>query len=225
MSDELKPCPFCGGMTEIVEIDEGENAGGSCVCCTACLASNKVEFGFKENFISNWNRRVQTLAPDAVARLWHAARLGLDMARANDLTKTAETIMEAMNAVECTCNGSDEMCPCQNRRPAPDPEARLVEAARAENERLQTIIDNLHAVEEKHRETANAEFHRANRLQVENERLREALKGMDLEAQRETVEALLKPTLIHLVMKMSADARATLACMTGPAKGASDGGL
>ena len=147
------------------------------------------------------------------------------MARANDLTKTAETIMEAMNAVECTCNGSDEMCPCQNRRPAPDPEARLVEAARAENERLQTIIDNLHAVEQKHRETANAQFHRANRLQVENERLREALKGMDLEAQRETVEAMLKPTLIHLVMKMSDDARATLAIMTGAAKGASDGGL
>ena len=45
-------------------------------------------------------------------------------------------------------------------------------AARAEIERLQTIIDNLHAVEEKHRETANAEFHRANRLQAENERLR-----------------------------------------------------
>ena len=139
--------------------------------------------------------------------------------------RAAETIMEAMNAVECTCKGSDEMCPCQNRRPAPDPEARLVEAARAENERLQTIIDNLHAVEEKHRETANAEFHRANRLQVENERLREALKGMDLEAQRETVEAMLKPTLIHLVMKMSDDARATLAIMTGAAKGASDGGL
>ena len=95
----------------------------------------------------------------------------------------------------------------------------------AEIERLRTIIDNLHAVEEKHRETANAEFHRANRLQVENERLREALKGMDLEAQRETVEAMLKPTLIHLVMKMSDDARATLAIMTGAAKGASDGGL
>ena len=45
---------------------------------------------------------------------------------------------------------------------------------RAENERLQTIIGNLHAVEEKHRETANAQFHRANRLQAENERLRKA---------------------------------------------------
>ena len=44
-------------------------------------------------------------------------------------------------------------------------------AARAENERLQTIVDNLHAVGGKHRETANAEFHRANRLQVDNERL------------------------------------------------------
>ena len=43
---------------------------------------------------------------------------------------------------------------------------------RAENERLQTIIGNLHTVEGKHRETANAHFHRANRLQAENERLR-----------------------------------------------------
>ena len=50
----------------------------------------------------------------------------------------------------------------------------------AENERLQTIIGNLHAVEEKHRETANAQFHRANRLQVENERLREALTKINV---------------------------------------------
>lgn len=42
---------------------------------------------------------------------------------------------------------------------------------RDENERLLAIIDNLHAVEEKHRETANDQFHRANRLQAENERL------------------------------------------------------
>ena len=63
---------------------------------------------------------INTTASDAVARLWYAARLGLDMARANGLTKTAETIMEAMNAVECPCKGSDEMCPCQNRRHAPD---------------------------------------------------------------------------------------------------------
>ena len=47
-----------------------------------------------------------------------------------------------------------------------------LDAERADNERLQTIIGNLHTVEGKHRETANAHFHRANRLQAENERLR-----------------------------------------------------
>ena len=50
-----------------------------------------------------------------------------------------------------------------------------LDAAQAENARLQTIINNLHTVEQKHRETSNAQFHRANRLQVENERLRAAL--------------------------------------------------
>ena len=50
-----------------------------------------------------------------------------------------------------------------------------LDVAQAEIERLQTIIGNLHAVEEKHRETANTHFHRANRLQAENERLRAAL--------------------------------------------------
>lgn len=54
---ELKPCPFCGGDAERVDIAEGENAGGSCISCTACQASGNVEFGYKENFVSNWNRR------------------------------------------------------------------------------------------------------------------------------------------------------------------------
>lgn len=73
--DGILPCPFCGSPAEITEIDEGENAGGSCVCCTKCLASGNVEFGFKENFVSIWNRRVQAPAPapDAVARLVETA--------------------------------------------------------------------------------------------------------------------------------------------------------
>lgn len=61
---------------------------------------------------------------------------------------------------------------------APDMHATILalcdalDDAKAENERLQAIIDNLHAVEEKLRETANAQLHRANRLQVEKGRLR-----------------------------------------------------
>ena len=78
--ERILPCPFCGGPAGITEIDEGENAGGSCVCCTKCFASSNVEFGFKENFIPNWNRRVQTVSPDAVARLVEAARAEADKA-------------------------------------------------------------------------------------------------------------------------------------------------
>lgn len=69
----LEPCPFCGGQAERVDIDDGENAGGSCIQCTQCLASGNVEFGYKENFVSNWNRRKAAassrLAPGEIAKL------------------------------------------------------------------------------------------------------------------------------------------------------------
>lgn len=54
---EIKSCPFCGGEAEIIHLDDDDNAGGSCVCCTKCQASGNVEFGRKENFVENWNRR------------------------------------------------------------------------------------------------------------------------------------------------------------------------
>lgn len=57
VESSLKPCPFCGGDAEIVYISEGDNIGGACVSCTECMASSNVEFEFKENFVSNWNRR------------------------------------------------------------------------------------------------------------------------------------------------------------------------
>ena len=73
--NKLNPCPFCGGEAEIINIDEGENAGGSCVCCKRCLASSNVEFEFKENFVSNWNRRTPSLPASAegVEAILHAA--------------------------------------------------------------------------------------------------------------------------------------------------------
>lgn len=55
---KLLPCPFCGGDAAIMNIEGGENAGGSCVSCTKCLASSNVEFEFKENFVLNWNSRI-----------------------------------------------------------------------------------------------------------------------------------------------------------------------
>lgn len=62
-TDALLPCPFCGGDAEIIHIEDGENEGGSCVCCAVCQASGNVEFGRKENFVSNWNRRARSSAP------------------------------------------------------------------------------------------------------------------------------------------------------------------
>ncbi len=74
---ELLPCPFCGGSAERIDIDDGENAGGSCISCTRCQASSNLEFGYKENFVSNWNRRAgPAMTPDNLREevawlLWH----------------------------------------------------------------------------------------------------------------------------------------------------------
>jgi len=60
--DQMKPCPFCGGEAERIDIptdDEmDENAGGSCIQCNRCAASTALHFDRKENLISSWNDRV-----------------------------------------------------------------------------------------------------------------------------------------------------------------------
>jgi len=67
MGEKLKPCPFCGGEAERIDVeDEGENFGGSFISCKRCLASSNLEFGRKENFVGNWNRRV---SPDPSATM------------------------------------------------------------------------------------------------------------------------------------------------------------
>jgi len=65
---ELLPCPFCGGDAERIDFGpgSGDNEGGSCIACTRCQSSGPVEFGYKENFVSNWNRRLAALAPAGV---------------------------------------------------------------------------------------------------------------------------------------------------------------
>lgn len=62
MSEELKPCPFCGGKAErhTIEDEEPSNAGGDVICCSRCGASSHVEFGRKENLVSVWNTRADT---------------------------------------------------------------------------------------------------------------------------------------------------------------------
>lgn len=65
LGDGLLPCPFCGSPAERIDFGPGagDNEGGSCVACTRCQASGPVEFGYKENFISNWNRRALSAQP------------------------------------------------------------------------------------------------------------------------------------------------------------------
>lgn len=70
--EALKACPFCGGKAKRIDVEDGENAGGSCICCTVCNATGNLEFGFKENFVDNWNRRT-TPAENAALRASEAA--------------------------------------------------------------------------------------------------------------------------------------------------------
>ena len=57
----LKPCPFCGGKAERVDIDPTDerepNAGGSYIACLNCYASSKVIFGDKSDLPETWNNR------------------------------------------------------------------------------------------------------------------------------------------------------------------------
>lgn len=73
--DSLKPCPFCGGTAARLDLlglpETDPSFGGSVIECTKCGACSAVEFGFKENLTSNWNRRDGDNAalPDLLAAL------------------------------------------------------------------------------------------------------------------------------------------------------------
>lgn len=60
-SNNLLPCPFCGGSARRSTIDDEADPcfGGEFITCTKCGAASHVEFGFKENLESAWNSRVE----------------------------------------------------------------------------------------------------------------------------------------------------------------------
>lgn len=70
MSDELKPCPHCGGQAKYQQIP-GEsmnpNAGGCFIECSQCQASTNLLFPLKDDvrceLTERWNRRAALPAP------------------------------------------------------------------------------------------------------------------------------------------------------------------
>lgn len=61
MTEELKPCPFCGGKAKIVNIGDCDGSDFYMIVCTKCTTSTS--FGFKSrtklDVIKAWNRRTK----------------------------------------------------------------------------------------------------------------------------------------------------------------------
>ena len=59
----LRPCPFCGGIAEMGENDDGANF----IECTSCGASTNLQYSLKDDgrpqLIERWNERVQIAKP------------------------------------------------------------------------------------------------------------------------------------------------------------------
>ena len=68
MSDELKPCPFCGGKAEIIS-----GVGFFCVSCSFCCGETNL-YNTKQDAIYAWNKRAQptftTDQLDAIRRMF-----------------------------------------------------------------------------------------------------------------------------------------------------------
>lgn len=58
---EIKPCPFCGGIARMLEIQDGEFDGGQCIECMKCHASTNICFPLKDScreiLLDAWNTR------------------------------------------------------------------------------------------------------------------------------------------------------------------------
>ena len=59
MTEELKPCPFCGGKAQLVDEDTGDMKTYY-VLCDRCVQT--YPFSQKERAIEYWNRRQEMIA-------------------------------------------------------------------------------------------------------------------------------------------------------------------
>lgn len=61
-TNELRPCPFCGGWAELVIESDEDGDEYYCVECQECFASTDGHFtceaNSKKRSIDRWNRRV-----------------------------------------------------------------------------------------------------------------------------------------------------------------------
>lgn len=58
MSEELKPCPFCGGKAELYEDHYQYTDHSAWIRCTNCFIHTQTLFG-KNEVIQQWNTRVE----------------------------------------------------------------------------------------------------------------------------------------------------------------------
>ena len=67
MSDELKPCPFCGGEADVVFPEFEDNNHGTVMCMT-CFATSPDKENWKEA-VTAWNTRTDAIAPQQAAEV------------------------------------------------------------------------------------------------------------------------------------------------------------
>lgn len=72
VTQELLPCPFCGGKAERFTLPEDSfgNGGGDVITCSRCQASSHVEFGRRENLVDRWNTRLTAQSGEGRALPW-----------------------------------------------------------------------------------------------------------------------------------------------------------
>jgi len=98
---ELLPCPFCAGVAQRLEADDG----GLFIECTRCGASSPLHYDRCENLIPNWNRREGEAAAHAEER---ECRLSL--------VEAGDRILELIS--RCSDQLSDEVRDEHNRQMA-----------------------------------------------------------------------------------------------------------